>query len=109
MLQRRLGRWLATASTRGYYDVRSEQLYESRLDRILMYPKAPGYASRSASRRFRNPSQVQEIPVTADKAIVERDRLTIILTGSVGTAMDNVQSHLSLRGFIASSVLKNAR
>ena len=109
VLQRRLGRWFATAPTRWYYDERSERLYEAKHDRILMYPRVSGRASRSASKRFRNPTQVQEIPATADKAIVERDRLTIILTGNVGTVMDHVQSHLSLRDFIASSVPKHAR
>ena len=108
VLQRRLGRWFATASTRWYYDERSERLYVAD-DQILMYPRIPGHASRSAARRFRNPTQVNDIPETAVKATVEQDRLTIILTGWAATMEKHILTHLSLREFVASSVPKNAR
>ena len=71
VLQRKLGRWFATAPSRWYYDERSERLYVTD-DQVLMYPKEPGRASRSASRRFRNPIKVKEIPTSAAKATVEQ-------------------------------------
>ncbi|WP_317202409.1 hypothetical protein, partial [Janthinobacterium sp.] len=74
VLQRRLGRWLSTAVARWYYDDGSERLYEANNDRILMYHRVPGHASRSAAQRFQNPKQVEEVPAYAPKATVERVR-----------------------------------
>ena len=109
VLQRRLGRWFANASARWYYDERSEQLFEAENDRVLMYHRVPGRASRSAVRRFRNPSQVEELPQTAKKATVDDVRTTVVLTGWADTVQPLVPTHLSLHEFIESSVPKHAR
>ena len=71
VLQRRLGWWFATALARWYYDERSKQLFVAN-DRVLMYPRVPGQASRSASRQFGHPSLVEKVPESAVRATVER-------------------------------------
>ena len=108
VLQRRLGRWFAIAPTRWYYDERSERLYNVD-DRILMYPKVSGHASRSASRRFRDPIQVYVYPESAVKATVERVRSTITVTGwAESIDRPSPVSH-TLREYIEHSVPKYAR
>ena len=108
VLQRRLGRWFAIASTRWYYDERFERLYVAD-HQTLMYPRVSGHASRSAARRFQNPIKVDAIPGSAVKATVEFVRSTVVLTGWAETVSTTVSTNPSLHAFIESSVPKNAK
>ena len=91
-------------------------------DQILMYPRVPGHASRSASRRFGLPSLVEKVPESAVRATVERCRSVMVLTGwaetvnprveTVNPRVETVNPKASLchvlRDFITSSVPANA-
>ena len=104
-----MGRWVSTASARWYYDERSERLYEADIDRILMYHRVSGHASRSASRRFGNPSSAEEVPEGAKIATVERVRANVVVTGWADLVKSAVATNLSFCEFIETAVPERAR
>ena len=74
-----------------YYDERSERLFVAD-DQVLMYPRVPGQALRSASWQFGNPSLVEKVPESAARATVEGCLSVIVLTGWAETVNPKASS-----------------
>ena len=107
-----LGRWLDRSHSEWFFDPGAERLFFREAGRAIRFPRAIGRATtRFSVCRFNSleAQEVENIPMSALPATIERSRSVIIVTGYAEVARSEVGMDQTLAEYISCNLHVNAR